>query len=130
MLKHLALAAACLFSAPALATETIFCSSPDGVASLSMNAGRLEVLSINNATMQVRKLSWSTHPDLMPGTPMVIGQAYADAEQMFVDVLDADYATTIARARIFLGSEDGEHVAAGVLTVPGQGAFPLVCEGE
>jgi hypothetical protein len=128
-MKRLAalLVATILASAPARATEWLVCNDAGGKASISVLLGAMEVIAVNDIKIAVGDKTWSTTPG--EGTPITRGQAFETADQMWIDVTDADVAAIVAQLRLFEASEGDSVVAAGTLRMPGVGAWAVTCEG-
>ena len=120
------LLAAAGWAAPAHATGELVCADGQGV-SVDMLVGHLDVLSIARITVDIGDKSWSSQPDVMPGTPIAVGQAYEDDRQILVDITDENVAEVLGRLRVFKASEGDSRVAGGVFSFKGEGAFVVDC---
>jgi hypothetical protein len=118
----LALAA---IATPALATGEIACSG-EGV-SVDLLVGRLQVLSVVRAVVTIGDKTWSSSPDIMPGQPIAVGQAYEDERQLLVDFTDDNINEILARLRVFSLHEGESSVSGGVFSFKGEGAFIVDC---
>jgi len=117
-------------AAPAFATEWIDCSDVGGKASFNFLVGTVDVLSIAGLTVTAGKKAWASQPVYGPGDPILVGQAYEDAETLRVDAVDPGFASKIAELRLFKTSEGtGDTIQAGTLHIPGYGAWAVTCDG-
>ncbi|MDB5505905.1 MAG: hypothetical protein JWR75_543 [Devosia sp.] len=114
---------------PALATEWIVCSSADGEASIALLVGHLSFLAINRANFQVGDESWSTNPELEPGTPILVAQAYESETTLDVDLADVGFEAVLASLQVVMTIEGDDYISGGVLRVSGKGAWVVTCEG-
>lgn len=118
----------CGLATPSLATEWIACSSPDGGASMDILVGSVDVLSIDGMTITVGDKVWASGAAFGPGDPVIVGQAFEDAETLRVDAVDSGY-VVVASLRLFKASEGEDALYAGTLRIPGQGAWAVACTG-
>lgn len=125
----LALAAVIVLSAPAAATEWIYCGDTTGEVQIGLLAGHFQFLEVNRANFSVGDEQWSTNPELEPGKPIAIGQHYSGDNQLLIDLTDVNAEETMAELRIFTADEGEDYVQGGVLRVPGYGAWVVSCEG-
>ena len=115
---------------PASATEWIDCSDAGHLASFNFLVGTADVLSVSGMTVTAGKKAWSSQPVYGPGQPILVGQAYEDAETIRVDAMDPGLEAKIAELRLFkTGEADGDVIYGGTLHVPGQGAWAVSCDG-
>jgi hypothetical protein len=119
----------CGLATPSLATEWIACASSDGGASMDILVGSVDVLSIAGMTVTVGDKVWATDPAYGPGDPVLVGQAFEDAETLRVDAVDNGY-VVVAALRLFKASEgESGDIYAGTLRIPGHGAWAVACTG-
>ena len=114
----LALAAVIVLSAPAAATEWIYCGDTTGEVQIGLLAGHFQFLEVNRANFSVGDEQWSTNPELEPGKPIAIGQHYSGDNQLLIDLTDVNAEETMAELRIFTADEGEDYVQGGVLRVP------------
>ena len=110
---------------PAFATGDISCEG-DGV-SVDLLVGRLEFLHVLRAVVTIAEKTWSSEPEVMPGTPIAIGQAFEDDSQLLVDFTDDNVEGIIGRLRAFSLEEGDDFVSGGVFSFKGEGAFLVDC---
>jgi hypothetical protein len=65
--------------------------------------------------------------DASLGAPIVVSQAMAEGNKVMIDFTDVDYATLIAKIRIFWAEEESDPVYGGVLSIVGKGAWAITC---
>lgn len=126
-MKRALLAAGLLASAawPAQATGELTCAG-EGV-SIDLLVGHMDVLSIARAVITIGSESWSTTPDIMPGTAITVGQGFEDDRMLIVDFTDANVAEVLGKLRVVKAEEGDSRVAGGVFTFKGKGAFVVDC---
>ncbi|MCR6672786.1 hypothetical protein [Devosia ginsengisoli] len=111
-------------AAPAVASGGIQCEGGDGVSAY-LATGHLPVLQVIGAHVEAGGAAWSTGSERGEGTPFVVGQAFADNQQVLVDFTDPNIEAILVGLRLrFDGSEDLP--LTGVLTVGGN-SFPVQC---
>ena len=115
-----------LLTSPAYATGEIFCSSADDVQ-VDLNISRFEVLNILNASIFIGDKAWSTL-DRDDVIPIVVGQAFGDQQTTYVDFMDKNYESVIAKLRIVHLMENDERASAGVFSFKGEGAWTVRCD--
>jgi hypothetical protein len=125
----LAAAAVLALSAPAMATEWIYCGDAADEVQIGLLAGHFQFLDISRANLRVGEEQWSTNPDLEPGTPISTGQHYGGDNQLLVDLTDVNSEEVLAELRVFTADEGDYYVQGGILRVPGRGAWVVSCEG-
>ena len=117
-----------LAASPAMATEWVSCASPGGEASFDYLAGTLDVLSVTGLNISVGEQVWASDVAYGPGDPVVVGQAFEDAQTVRIDAMDEAMSTIIASLRLFKASqEDGVTAYGGTLSIPGHGVWPVAC---
>lgn len=131
MIRLLA-AAACAVSAasPALATEWLNCSDRDGVASIDLLLGAMDVAAVAGMTISTGEQVWASHVEYGPGEPVTVGQAFENEDMLLVDAMDDAMANKIAELRLFKAGEGDEApVYGGTLRIIGHGAWAVSCSG-
>jgi hypothetical protein len=118
------------FATPSLATEWINCADAEGGASFDLLVGALDVISIVGLTISVGDQVWASDVAYGPGEPVVVGQAFEDAETIRVDAMDENFNARIAELRLFKATEgDAATVYAGTLRIPAHGVWAVSCTG-
>lgn len=112
-----ALVASFALAVPAAASGGLSCSG-DG-AKLDIATGRLVVLRVLDAYVEVGDKAFSTGPHRGPGTKFIVGQAFAEDGRMMIDFTDPNVEAIIVGIRLTLGSDDRftGTVTAGDVTV-------------
>jgi hypothetical protein len=123
------LAGIAAFAAPAGATGSIECATPDGTVSIDLAIGTLDVLSVQHARIVAGDEVWSTMPESDAQTAIMVGQQFRDEARTLVDFTDPNVEAVIAQLRLQMASEGRDMAVAGTLRVAGSGAWPLVCVG-
>jgi hypothetical protein len=118
--------ACALASTPVHATGELSCGDGKDV-SIDLLVGHVDVLSIARIVISVGDKVWSSTPESFPGQPILVGQAFADDNQLLLDVTDEAVNEIVARLRLFKLDEGDISVTAGVLAVKGVGAWALEC---
>lgn len=134
-MKHLKLLAAglaaTLFSStlPAHATGDITCQGVSGSdATVDLNIGTLPVLNILRATITTGGQVWSTQAG-KGETEIIVGQAAESGNLLIADFTDPNIVDVIVSLRLLSAEEGGDFVRAGTLTIMGNGAHAVSCEG-
>ena len=125
MLPMLSLFALC--SGPAHATGDISCSGTTDNVSVDMLVGRLPVLSVLRAVIQIGEKTWSTDQNVSPGTPITVGEAFEDERHLRVDFTDGNVEEIVGKLRAFSLEEGENYVSGGVFSFKGEGAFLVDC---
>ncbi|MEX0406521.1 hypothetical protein ABGN05_12660 [Aquibium sp. LZ166] len=112
-------------TSPALATGEIVCSAED--VSVDLLVGRLDVLSVVRAVVTIGDETWSTEPDIVPGTPIAVGQAFEADGVLLVDLTDDAVNEVLSRLRAFSATEGDSSVTGGVFMFKDKGAFVVDC---
>lgn len=117
-----------MFPITASATGAISCKAVDGRSGeIYMSTGRLPILSILSAEVRAFGKTWSTEKDAK--NRIVVGQAFDDKGQLFVDFTDdniLEILISLRTSKINTSKESGE---AGVLRI-GEAVYPVMCESE
>ena len=113
---------------PALATEWVICSNAGGKASFGVLVGSLGLGTATDFEVHANGKDWSTRQG--QGTAIVKLQSFEDDKVFMADVSTADLETVVAELRAHKASEGEDFVMAGVLRVPGVGAWAVTCPNE
>lgn len=114
-------------ASPAWASGGFYCDAGE-TAGIELATGRLAVLHILDATVSVGEETWTTAPARTPGTPIVVGQAFQDADSVAVDLMDVNFETIVVRLRLVIDREADDIIMAGTLAVAGRGVWAVTCE--
>lgn len=110
---------------PAVASGGIACTG-DGVE-VDLSVGRLDVISVLRATVEIGDKVWSTDPEIVPGTPIAVGQAFEDESRLLVDFTDEAVNAIVGRLRVFFLTEGDGYAAGGVFSFKDEGVFVVDC---
>jgi hypothetical protein len=129
-MKHLAAGLGLLIATaqPAWATEWVICSDAGGKASFNVLVGSLGLGTATDFEVHANGKDWATKQG--QGTPIVKLQAYEDDKVFMADVSTEDLGTVVAELRAHKAFEGEDFVMAGVLRVPGVGAWAVNCPNE
>lgn len=126
-----ALTASAMMTTPALATGGVYCNGArnDDVAVL-LTVGRVPGFAVVEARIGAGDKDWAMH-GRDGAEEIVLLQAAIIGDLTVADFGDTNYEDVVASLRIVHAEDkDGLLVAGGVLSIPGVGAWPLVCEIE
>jgi hypothetical protein len=118
--------AGALASTPAHATGELSCGDGKDV-SIDLLVGHVDVLSVARVVIRAGDKAWSSAPDVFPGEPIRVGQAFADDTQLLVDLTDDAVTEIVARLRLVTLAEGDSRVTVGALSVKGAGAWAVTC---
>ena len=124
-----ALAAAILLApvAPAFATGEIVCASADGSASVAIGIGRLPVLAVLRARIEVDRTLYATEAE-GADVPIAVGQGAMTATTITIDFTDDAISEIVVSLRLVTVGEGDEFATGGVLSVRGSAARVVSCE--
>lgn len=115
---------------PSSATEWVNCGDAQGEASFDFLVGALDVISVVGLTISVGEKVWASDVAYGPGEPVVVGQAFEDAETIRIDAMNENLMTRIAELRLFKATEgEAAAVYGGTLRIPSHGAWAVNCSG-
>lgn len=118
-----AIAAAFMLATGAQASEGLGCSGEDAAVDIAL--GRLVVVGVLGAYVEVGGTSYSTGPERGEGTPIAVGQAFGDDDGIKIDFVDPNYEEILIKVRLaYTGNED--EPLAGTVTV-GDTATDIAC---
>jgi hypothetical protein len=113
----LALLASLATAAPARASGGFLCEGES--VSLNIATGRLMVLNVLGAYVEAGDRAWSTGPERGEGTPIIVGQAFGDDEQVLVDFTDPNIESILISVRLRFTGEDEDWPLSGTMTAEG-----------
>lgn len=116
-----------LVSGGAHATGAIDCAAPGGEASVSLTIGSLPILSVVGAHITAGDQQWSIGGE--GESAIISGQAFGEDDEMRVDFTDPNVETVVTQLRLFSAFEGKDSAMAGIVRIPGVGAYALVCTG-
>ena len=112
---------------PALATGEIACESSDGSASIAIGVGRLPILGVIGARVEVDGRVLSTDPEDTE-TAIAIGQAAQIRDVIVVDFTDPQISDVLVSLRLVVAEEGEELATGGVLSLRDEAARVVACE--
>jgi hypothetical protein len=117
-----ATAASLLLAAPVAASAGLSCEGAGGFADVAM--GRLIVLNVIGAHAEIGGKTYSTGPERGAGEPFVVGQAFAEDDDMMIDFVDPNFETIVVGLRVKWNAASEEWV--GTLT-SGETVIDVTC---
>lgn len=93
-----AAAASFLLASPAQATANLFCQGEGAWVDALM--GRLIVLNVLGASAEIGGKTYSTGPERGEGEPFVVGQSFAEGDDMMIDFVDPNVETILVGLRV------------------------------
>lgn len=93
-----AAAAGLLLAAPAAASAGLTCEGEGGWVDVAM--GRLIVLNVLGASAEIGGKTYSTGPERGDGEPFLVGQAFAEGDDMMIDFVDPNVETILVGLRV------------------------------
>lgn len=124
----LAIALATVASAPATATEWIYCSDPEATVDVGFLLGSVGAFMPAGATLRYKTQHWTTNEAYGDGALMTVGQGFSDQSMLVVDLYDEGVNAPIAELRVWKAEEGDLTAHAGTLRIPGQGAWAVSCD--
>jgi hypothetical protein len=115
-------------TAPASATEWVYCYDVDAVAEIGFLLGTVDAFMPAGATMRHKTMHWTTDQAYGDGAIMTVGQGYGDDTMLVVDLFDEAVDARIAELRLWNAQEGEEVVNAGTLHILGQGVWAVNCD--
>ena len=94
---------------------------------MDLSSGRQDTLSIFRAVVTISGETWSSDTAIVPGAPVVIGQAFENDSMLLVDLLGEPAGSVIASLRAFNATQDDDFVSGGIFTFKGRGAWVVDC---
>lgn len=109
-----AIAAALMLTTGAQASEGLGCSGEGATVDIAL--GRLVIVGVLGAYVEVDGQSFSTGPERGKGTPIIAGQAFGDDDGIKIDFTDPNIEEILIKVRLtYTGNED--EPLAGTVTV-------------
>lgn len=110
------------------ATEWMYCGDADAVVEVGFLLGTVDAFMPSAITMRHDATQWASDPAYGEGAPISMGQGFADAHALQVDLFDDGLSERIAELRLSRAEEGTDVVLAGTLRIPGQGVWPIACD--
>ncbi len=128
-MKRAALSLFLIFVAggPCLASGGIDCTDASGEVSVALSTGHQDAIAVLRAVITIGEESWSTDTAVVPGAPIVLGQAFENDGMLLVDFLDEPAGAVIARLRAFNATQNDTFVSGGVFSLKDKGAWVVDC---
>lgn len=121
---------AALVSTPALATGGIYCNGADGAkVSAFLTVGRVPGLAVVGARIDIPGKAWSMIA-ADDADRIVLAQGAVIGDLTVADFSDPGAEQIQVSLRVLQARVQETSAAAGTLAVPGEGAWPLICEIE
>jgi hypothetical protein len=120
-----ALAAGLVLSVSAQASEGLSCEGEGATVDIAL--GRLVVVGVLGAHVEVDGKAWSTGPERGEGVPIIAGQAFGDDNGIMIDFTDPNVEEILIKVRLaYTGNED--EPLAGTVTI-GDKTSDIACMG-
>ncbi|MEO0820492.1 MAG: hypothetical protein AAF074_08705 [Pseudomonadota bacterium] len=121
---------AALAASPAHATGGLYCSAAtDDTVAANLTLGRVTGFSIVGARITAAGRTWSMHA-AEDETPITVAQGAMIAGIAAADFADSNVEEILVSLRVISTETESVTAAAGVLAIPGLGAWPVICEFE
>ena len=126
-----AITVSALQATPARATGGVYCEGArDEKIAVLLTVGRVPGFAVVEARIGAGDQDWAMH-GRDGATEIVLLQGAVVGDQIIADFGDPNYENVVASLRLTQAEdEDGMSVAGGVLSIPGVGAWPVVCDIE
>ena len=119
---------AILSATPAFATGGVYCDSPaDTTVAVELTVGRVPGFAVVGARIAAGDRTWEMNP-AGDATPIVRAQGAVWGELTLADFTDENAEEVLVSLRVVRAENDVDYAAAGTLSIPGTGAWPVVCE--
>jgi hypothetical protein len=110
------------------ATEWMFCGDSEAVVEIGFLLGTVDAFMPSAITMRHDTNHWASDAVYGEGAPIVMGQGFADATTLRVDLYDDGLSARIAELRLSRAEEGTDVVMAGTLRIPGAGVWAVACD--
>lgn len=122
--------AAAMFSSlaatPAAATGGIYCDGvQDSSVAAELTVPRVPGFAVVAATFSTEDATWSTLPER--GTEITLAQAAVIGALIVADFADPNAMEIVVSLRLVRGDPALSSEAAGMLSIPGHGEWPVTC---
>lgn len=131
MIRAALIAAPTFFAAaPAHATGGVYCEGArDDKVAAFLTVGRVPGFAVVEARIGVGDQDWAMH-GRDGATPIVLLQGAVIGDLTVADFGDENIENVVASLRVVHAENEEGYAAAGVLSIQGVGAWPVVCEIE
>ena len=118
-----AMAAALALATTVQASEGLMCRGKGATVDVAL--GRLVVVGVLGAYVEIGETAWSTGPERGEGTPIATGQAFGDDDGIKIDFVDPNFEEILIKLRLtYTGNED--EPLAGTVTA-GEATTDISC---
>ena len=103
--RVIAVAATLAMAGGAQASEGLMCSGEGATVDVAL--GRLVVVGVLGAFVDINGTTYSTGPERGEGTPIATGQAFGDDDGIKIDFVDPNFEEILIKVRLtYTGNED------------------------
>lgn len=110
------------------ATEWMYCGDTEAEVDVGFLLGSVDAFMPSAITMRHKTMHWTSGEAYGEGAPIAMGQGFADARTLQVDLFDEGLVERIAELRLSRAEEGDTVVLAGTLRIPGQGVWAVACD--
>lgn len=110
------------------ATEWMYCGDTEAVVEVGFLLGSVDAFMPAAITMRHKTMHWTSGKAYGEGAPITMGQGFADARTLQVDLFDENLSERVAELRLSRAEEGDMVVLAGTLRIPGQGVWAVACD--
>lgn len=110
------------------ATEWMYCGDTEAVVEVGFLLGSVDAFMPAAITMRHKTMHWTSGEAYGEGAPITMGQGFADARTLQVDLFDENLSERVAELRLSRAEEGDMVVLAGTLRIPGQGVWAVACD--
>ncbi|WP_316360113.1 hypothetical protein [Devosia sp.] len=110
------------------ATEWMYCGDTEAVVEVGFLLGSIDAFLPAAITMRHKTMHWTSGEAYGEGAPITMGQGFADARTLQVDLFDENLIERVAELRLSRAEEGDMVVLAGTLRIPGQGVWAVACD--
>ncbi len=117
-----------LATSPALATGGVYCDGThDDSVGAYLTVGRVPGFAVVGTRITAKGKAWDLHA-LDGAAPIVLVQGAIAGDLILADFADPNVERIVASLRVVRIENDIDVAAGGVLSIPGVGVWPVVCE--
>ena len=117
-----------LGASPAFATGGVYCDGArDKDVGAFLTVGRVPGFAVVDAVITTKDRAWTIRAQ-DGAAPIVLVQGAVIGDLTVADFADPNVENIVASLRVVRADNEQGFAAAGVLSIPGVGAWPLVCE--
>lgn len=128
MIRATLIATIVFTAAPALATGGIYCDGAvDPTISAYLTVGRVPGFAVVGARIDAAGQAWDMNAT-DGATEIALAQGAVVGDLIVADFSDPNAEKIIVSLRVVHATNDVSAAAAGTLSIPGVGAWPMICE--